>query len=269
MALTILCGLDRTGKSTVAAYYESLGCQVIHQSAPKKGISRDEFIQEQIDIITSAASKDVVLDRSYYGEAFIWPQIYGRTPLIDSDDIDILREIEDSVGVRRILMYDNNLETHWKRCVDNKEPLTKIQFVKARALYSQMSSKYGFELVTLQNFIKQFPEAEKFNQPTSISEQIEPSILPLVESIAEDGTKIYQLTTEQKKLERANAINDILSKRILKAKNGIYDELENDIRLFLNTKLGKLFGSGTQELLLTPEETKFFKMMYKRAIEKQ
>lgn len=269
MALLILEGLDRTGKSSIASYYQSLGYKVIHQSAPTKGITRDEFLQDQLDIITSAASQDVVLDRSYYGEAFIWPNVYGRTPLINEDDIEILKEVEDSVGVRRILMYDSNLEAHWKRCVDNKEPLTKVQFSRARAAYSQMASTYGFELVTLQNFIKQFPDAEEFcnSLPQETVETKEP--LPIVESIAEDGSKVYQLTAEQKKLERANAINDILSKRILKAKNGIYDELENDIRSFLNTKLGKLFGSGTQELLLTPEETKFFKMMYKRAIEKQ
>lgn len=45
------------------------------------------------------------------------------------------------------------------------------------------------------------------------------------------------------KLDRANAINDVLAKRIIKGKGGVYDELERSVRGYLNTELGKLFGA--------------------------
>ena len=73
---------------------------------------------------------------------------------------------------------------------------------------------------------------------------------------------------EQHKLEVANAVNDILSKRILKAKGNVYDDIENEMRAFLNSKLGKLLGGGFGETSLNSEEVRFYKEMYKRAIDK-
>lgn len=268
MALIILEGLDRTGKSTIASYYESQGYEVIHLSAPPKGITTDQYLQDMVDIVSMASTRDIIMDRSHYGET-VWPFVYGRPPILNEEEINVIREIEDSVGTKRILMYDSNLEAHWKRCVDNNEPLTKAQFSRARGLFSQMAQRYDFELVTLQNFIKQFPDAEHFMQSTPPSKGTLPEISLKEEKVeAYESNGQYSLTTEQKKLERANAINDILSKRILKPKNGIYDDLENEIRSFLNTKLGKLFGGNIQELSLTPEEIKFYKTMFKRATEK-
>ena len=79
---------------------------------------------------------------------------------------------------------------------------------------------------------------------------------------------IVEKTPEQLKLEKANAINEILSKRILKQKGDAYDSLEQEIRLFLNTKLGQLFGTNTtdQSLSLSKEEIVFYKTMFKRAM---
>lgn len=282
MSLIILCGLDKTGKSTVAAYYESLGYQVIHQSAPRKGITKDEYLQEQIDIITSAAAKDVILDRSYYGE-LIWPKIYDRSPMLDSDDLEMLREIEESVGTKRILMTDNNVEAHWKRCVDNNEPLTKLQFTKARSLYSNMAQTYDFEVITLQQFLKQFPDAEQFtvtvnsgtvNHITIDNAEFDITSTRNLETgsvRANDATqaKYPQKTKEQLTLEKANAINDILSKPILKSKGDIYLSLETDIRKFLNAELGKLLGNKQEDTVsFSKEEIVFYKNMFKRAMEK-
>lgn len=270
MSLIILEGLDRTGKSTVASYFETLGFEVVHMSAPPKGISRDQYLQEMVDLVSSAASKDVVFDRSAYGE-LIWPQVYNRKPILLEEDLEILREIEDSVETRRILMHDTDFNAHWKRCVDNKEPLDKGQFVRARALYSEMAEKYGFERVTLQQFIKQYPEAAsvRTESPAAVNNDSSQSVDN--ENVTKDvpnQIKGPQKTKEQLKLEKANAINDILSKRILKVKGSTYDELENDIRLFLNDKLGKLLGSASQELSLSKEEIMFYKQMYARAISK-
>jgi hypothetical protein len=173
-------------------------------------------------------------------------------------------------------MYDSDMEAHWKRCVENNEPITKAQFTKARSLYSQMSHRYGFEMITLPKFTKQFPEAEQF-----VSKQ-EPSSSPSLpsHSATEDRTILIEnselkpasndnpKTPEQLKLEKANVINEVLSKRILKLKGPVYDELEVDLRDFLNTKLSKLLGGTSKEPSLTAEEIKFYKAMYIRALNK-
>lgn len=231
-----------------------------------------------IDLLSQGAHKDIVLDRTHYGE-LIWPQVYGRKALLDEEQIDILREVEDSVGVQRIWMTDDNLTAHWQRCVDNKEPLDKAQFTRARGLYSSLAQKYGFEKVTLQTFVKQFPDAQSIIDQNKASE-LESKTLQVTTSgsnttvtevdttkpISSTNSKYPSKTPQQHKLEVANAINEILSKRILKTKNSVYDDIENELRNFLNTKLGKLLGgSDSNELQLTQDEIKFYKAMYVRA----
>lgn len=276
MALVLLEGLDRTGKSTVAAYFETLGFEKIHMSAPVKGTTPDQYMQQMMDLLQSAATRDIVLDRTHYGE-LVWPQIYNRKALLDEEMIDALREIEDAVGVQRIWMTDDNLSAHWQRCVDNKEPLDKAQFTRARGLYSTVAQKYGFEKVTLQTFVKQFPDAQAVVDQMN-GQQLEQKTLQVstttdTVSDTESNPPTASLknsgkTPQQHKLEVANAINDVLSKRILKTKGDIYDDIENEIRYFLNSKLGKLLGGNeTSELSLTQEEIRFYKAMYKRAIQ--
>jgi hypothetical protein len=274
MALVLLEGLDRTGKSTVASYFETLGFEIIHMSAPAKGTTADQYLQEMVDLISSAATKDIVLDRTHYGE-LVWPQIYNRKALLSEEDIDVLREIEDTVGVQRLWMTDDDLKGHWQRCVDNKEPLDKVQFTRARSLFSTMAQKYGFEKVTLQTFVKQFPDAQALIDKQTAA-NLENNTLTVKSGETSGSLKVENLNTplslsktpEQHKLEVANAINDILSKRILKTKSTIYDDIENEMRLFLNTKLGKLLGGSSNELSLNPDEIKFYKEMYKRALTK-
>lgn len=274
--LVILEGLDRTGKTTVAEYFASQGYEVVHMSAPAKNLTPDLFLQEMIDLISSAATRDICLDRSYYGESCIWPEIYGRKSLLSEDDLEILREIEESVGVQRVYMFDPKVEEHWKRCVDNNEPLTKAQFTKARSLYSNMASKYNFELVTLPAFLKEYPQAGELdvvkevveNKKSETGDEKTSSSNKLNTFTEETRDMAVQKTAEQLKLEKANAINDVLSKRILKQKGDIYDALENDIRIYLNNKLGQLFGTISQDQRpsLTQEEIAFYKTMFKRAM---
>ena len=270
MSLILLEGIDKVGKTTVASYFETLGYERVHLSAPTKGTTSDQYLQEMVELVSSAATKDITLDRSHYGE-LIWPQIYGRKPLLDEEAIDAIREIEESVGVQRIWMTDSNVEAHWKRCFDNKEPLDKVQFTRARALYSSMAHKYNFEPITLQSFIKKFPEAQEIvdQQDTAILETKTLQVPDKDSSeIVESISNVFKKTPEQHKLEVANVINDILSKRILKGKSGIYDDLENELRLFLNAKLGKLLGGGTSEVILSLDEVKFYKAMFKKAMNK-
>lgn len=256
MSLIILEGLDRTGKSSVAAHFQAKGFELVHQSAPEKGTTADLFLEEQMQLISRASSQDIVLDRSYYGE-LVWPEIYGRESLLSEESIEALRELEESVGVTRILMIDPNIEAHWKRCVDNKEPLTKPQFVRARTLFSAMADKYSFERKTIHNF----PEIVVAQPEVKVTESSQVVI----------AAPVQKLTNEQLKLETANAINDILGKRIIKQKGQIYDKIEINLRTFLNTELGKILGTKTEntQSQFSGEEVELLRFFCKKLKEKQ
>ncbi len=255
MALIILEGLDRTGKSSVAAHFEAKGFEVVHQSAPAKGMNADVYLEEQMQLISQAAHKDIILDRSYYGE-MVWPQVYSRDSLLSEEGLEALRELEESVGTTRILMHDPNVEAHWKRCVDNKEPLTKPQFIKARSLFSTMADKYGFERKTLLDF----PEVPVVLQKPKADDRVLEATAPT-----------QKLTAEQMKLETANAINEILGKRIVKQKGPIFDKIEINLRTFLNTELGKILGTKTENIpsQFTNEEVELLRFFLKKLKENQ
>lgn len=258
MSLIILEGLDRTGKSSVAAYFQGKGYELVHQSAPPKGMNADNFLEEQMQLVSSATTKDIVLDRSYYGE-LVWPQVYGRDSLLSEESLEILRELEEQVGTTRILMHDPNVEAHWKRCVDNKEPMNKQQFVKARALYAGLADKHGFEKKTLLDF----PEVPMI--PQEVAKPVEATEKQRTTDLAP------RLTKEQVKLETANCINDILSKRIIKQKGQIYDQIEINLRTYLNTELGKILGTKTENMAgqFTGEEVELLRFFCKKLKEKQ
>ena len=244
MALIILEGLDRTGKSSVAQMFERQGFELIHLSAPSKlmsepGYEGPTYLEQMVELLSGCSGHNVVLDRSHYGE-LIWPQVYGRQSLLSDEDVEYLREIEANLDVTRILMHDPNNEAHWQRCVENKEPLTKPQFVKARSLFSSMADKYGFDRKTL----KDFPDAE---QPLPVDKSSKPAdggqkLSEATGSTQEAGSnknKDVSKTKEQLKLERANIINEVLEKRIIKGRGPMYDDVERSVRHFLNIELGK------------------------------
>lgn len=237
MALIILEGLDRSGKSTVAELYKEQGYKVVHQSAPSPKLTQDLYLEEQMQLVASAAHHNVVLDRSYYGE-LIWPLIYQRDSLLTEEGLDALRELENTVGTTRILMYDPHIEKHWQRCVDNKEPLTKVQFIQANKLYNTLVEKYGFTRKSLTDFVL-LPETVPTVQGIKRDTAIPPSQCT-------DNEEQDRKTATHQKLEQANAINKVLAKRILKQKGPSFDKLEEVIRTFLNNELAKIFGEKSK-----------------------
>ena len=137
----------------------------------------------------------------------------------------------------------------------------------------------------MQTFLKQFPDAQKI-----VDDQKAGALADKTVTVAVSGSGDQQTTTvvdtsgpaisstaskypnkspQQHTLEVANAISEILSKKILKTKSPVYDDIENEMRHFLNSKLGKLLGgNSSSELSLSQEEIKFYKTMYKRANDK-
>jgi len=239
-------------------------------SAPAKGTSSSAYLGEMVDLLMSFSGRDVVLDRSHYGE-LVWPLVYGREALLNEEDMESLRELEDSLDTTRVLMHDPNTEAHWKRCVDNKEPLTKAQFVKARTLYSAMADKYAFTRKTLGDF----PEAAAIAAQVASTATTKAAVdsapaqaaSPSSSSIPTPKTDVR--TPQQQKLDKANAINEVLSKRIIKGKGQMFDDLERSVRGFLNTELGKIFGTTSSATGFSNEEVELLKFFCERLKNKE
>lgn len=275
MAFIILEGVDRSGKSTLAKAYESQGYKYIHFDAPDKkytkpGYTGPSYLDDMIDLLVSLSGQDVVFDRSWYGE-IVWPQVYGRRSLLTDEDIEVLQEIESNNSPTRILMYDTNVESHWKRCVDNKEPLSRTQFDSAYQLYDHAASKYQFTKLTKQDV----DHLLKDNTKTEVQEQMQTAASTIEQTENESNVvKIetpHKLTAEQLKLQQANAINDIMSSRIVKKKGSEYDIVETKIRSFLNVELSKLLGTdkAQEKPLFSEEEITLLKALVNRIREKR
>ena len=269
MPWIILEGLDRTGKSTVADLYKEKGFEIIHMSAPDKkylepGYVGPGYVDELMELYVNNSGKDVVFDRSPYGE-FVWPDVYNRNPQLSEDDVDALVEIEEQNQTHRILMFDKNVDIHWRRCVENNEPLDKKQFIKARALFEKMSSSYNFEKKELTDFVS--PDKLYKRKDSSIRDQLKddkPEEAPVI-NIPE--AKQNKNNSPISKLEKANAINSVLAARIIKKRGEVFDGLENDVREFLTDRLNVLLGGESKSF--TAIEVEILKLYCKRIKDKQ
>jgi hypothetical protein len=187
---------------------------------------------------------------------------------LDDESIDILREIEANMDITRILMYDPDSKTHWERCVANNEPMDQKQFVKARTLFSAMADKYDFVRKT----IKDFPDAVQplpANQDKLVDANSNAKTSDSAEEAGDNKANGLAKSKEQLKLERANVINEVLSKRIIKGKGPMYDEVERNVRHHLNQELGKILGTSAPSQTLTNEEVELLKFFCKRLKEKE
>jgi len=292
MAFIILEGLDRSGKSTIAEHYKKLGYKIIHMSAPDKkyfqpGYNGESYLEEMVALYTKHAGSNVLFDRSVWGE-LIWPNVYGRQAMLSEEDLEYLTGIERNNDVERILMYDANIDAHWQRCVDNKEPLTRQQFGRANIFYERLVKDYGFTKKQLSDF-PGFEHIRSGRDESRASKEISSNDGELSKSSGNSDATWTSTTTTivgedvslrsvsrassdvgsiEDKLERANAIRSLLQGQILKKKGGSYDDLELILREFLQQELDKLFTPqrGNQEL--TDEEISVLKLYVKRIKEK-
>jgi len=256
MGLILLGGIDRTGKTTVASSLEKKGYLSYHMSAPDKkyynpDYSGPSYVEEYIDLLMSFQGKDVVMDRFWDGE-LVWPHIYSRKPLLSEEDIEVIREIERSMDVEYVILHDPNTESHWQRCLDNKEPLTKAQFLKARALYDKAVDKYSFQKKTMFDMLPELNRSLMKEQDRTLIEN-------------QENKKSLELA----KLDKANAINDVLSKRLIKNKGQVYDDLETDVRNFLMAQLSNIFNNQPKDYSLSKEELLIIKTLVKKIKEKE
>jgi len=280
MSWIILEGIDRSGKSSVANIYKAKGFELVHMDAPnkkymEKGYSGPSYLDEMMDMYLSYDNRDIIFDRSIYGEC-IWPHVYGRTPMLSEEDFEILKEFEDRNQVERILMVDPDKDGHWKRCVDNKEPLNLNQFKIADKLYTKLAHEHLFIPRQLSDFKRlDQPKVEPAeSDSTAVDKEEKPIDVRKAkdDSSTDNSSSASQVQKEAEasklKLEKANAINQILSKRVVRQKGEIFDILEKDIRTHLETLLSSIFGTNTEEETFSLNEIQILKMFVRRLEEK-
>lgn len=287
MTWIILEGIDRSGKSTVAEAYKADGYEVIHFSAPDKKFSQEgytgpSYLDEILDLLVEKNGKDVVWDRSWYGE-MVWPAVYNRKPLLSEDDFEVIQDFESRNSANKILMIDPDAKGHWKRCVDNKEPLNSTQFTVASRIYNQLAHKQNFMPRELKDFHNVLAKTENNKQADTNTQQDQsnasgqPKAPNASAKSASDnkavkgGTSARQngALTEVEKLEKANAINEILTSRLIKKQGPAFEKLESDIKAFLQEQLSSIFNGGTTNTSLTSEDVAVVKMFVQRLKDKE
>lgn len=292
MAWILLEGLDRSGKSSVAEYYKGQGYEVVHMSAPDKKYFRDDYggesyLEEVMRMYSKYDGKDVIFDRTPYGE-LIWPNIYTRLPLLNEEDLEYLGQMERNNEASKILMFDSNTDAHWQRCVNNKEPLNRQQFGRANIFYERLHNDYGFvkkELPDFPEIMSVRPESDatksvdqvqsadgslqKSNGDSdSTGTNNETSSVGGSESLCSDEGIHSDVGSVEDRLERANAIRALLSGKIVKKKGDVYDDLESSIRGYLQRELDGIFTTKLPSAALTNDEVTILKVYAQRIKEK-
>jgi thymidylate kinase len=287
MTWILLEGLDRSGKTSVANHYKKLGYQIVHMSAPDKkyfkpGYNGESYLEEMVELYSSLEGKKVLFDRTTYGE-LIWPNVYGRNPMLSEEDIDYLSGIERNNGAERILMYDANVEMHWKRCVDNNEPLTRQQFGRANIFYDRLVKDYGFIKKQLSDFpglgdtadISGRSSIGNVHQDLSSVREDDANSSVAGSSnrgssvggqnkLSNDKATVSTIESVEDRLEKANAIRTLLQGPVLKKKGGAFDNLEQNVRDFLQTQLDELFEGPKKTNDFSDEETAILKLYVAR-----
>lgn len=275
----VLEGLDRTGKSTVADHFVSEGFTYVHFMAPDKkykdpSYSGPSYLEDTMAMLKEYDGQDVVFDRSWYGE-MVWPKVYGRDPQLSIDELSLIKRLEAKNNVKKYLMIDSEVEAHWQRCVDNKEPLDRQQFNAASRLFGRMAHTQEFIPMSLGDFNAQIagntweadtPVEEGNADAQGAVDNVETPSPAVLKKQAEPIPRKSETPTQIKeKLEKANAINSILSKRIVKQKGLIFDAIEGEIKNFLGARLSELMGTGApQAESLSKDEVQMLKMFCKQ-----
>ena len=271
MAWILLEGLDRSGKSTVAEMYKKMGYEIVHMEAPSKkfsqpGYSGESYLEEIVNIYNIYGGKDVLFDRTIYGEE-IWPEIYNRMPQLNAEDFEYLQRLEYNNDAVRFLMYDEDVEAHWKRCVDNKEPMNRVQFVTAGRLYEQMATKHNFQKRQLGDFDTTAIEADDGSQDNNETTRDVSTAGDLRQDKGPNEDELRGTITLEEKLERANAIRSLLKSPIIKKKGDVFKTLEKDINSFLEKELQEIFSEPKKQDF-TQEEVQILKLTAQRMRDK-
>jgi hypothetical protein len=277
MAFILIEGLDRSGKTSVANKFKEDGFKIVHMSAPDKkyyeeGYSGESYFEEIVRMYDKYQGQDVVFDRTPYGE-YVWSNVYNRASLLSEEDFEYLSQLEENNEVVKVLMYDENKEAHWQRCVADNEPLDRRQFIHANRLYDDLVRKYGFQRRQLKDFELAPTESEGDktdedgitienggNINTSESK-------PKSEPKNTDVQHISDVASLEYKIERANAIRVLLQTKIVKKKDDVYRSLEQDIKTFLNKELENIFKDKNEETF-TSDEVQILKLYVQRIKEK-
>lgn len=143
MALIVIEGVDRTGKSTLAdkmpqtlSRLNGRGTRVIHAERPESPRAVDEYLEPILKYVPNA-SRNVVLDRSFVGES-VWPTLFSRTPALTPGEYALLVAAYASKGAL-FVMCERPLDEIHAEFVEARppEPLPTALVPAADAMFRQ------------------------------------------------------------------------------------------------------------------------------------
>lgn len=141
MALVLLEGLDRTGKTTLAeALADVLHAPLIHKSAPAQPDGLTEYLAPLAHFDREVES--LILDRWHWGE-MVWPGVYGRAPLMGPREFAYVERRLACLGAV-VVLCTGDLGQVWRRIADEPdEPLAQLEhgrskFIAAAEVYERL-----------------------------------------------------------------------------------------------------------------------------------
>jgi len=253
MGWIFLTGIDKINKKKVSDFFCKKGYTSIDIPIPNKkylkiDYSGPTYENELLDLYLKYDGQDIVWNRTPH-EEHMWSTIYNTKILIPKEELDEFVGIGEQNNAVYYLVQDDDLTEQWKRCLEANEITSKEDYKTARILFENMASEFGFiKISNVDDFIKTKTTEKKPVVKKTITkiEDIKPTLAEHIE--AENEEYILLKTPEQVRLEKANAISSLLDKRILKKTGEHYDNIENEVREFLNGKLSTLLGISSESI---------------------
>lgn len=152
MALIIIEGVDRTGKTTLAnnlkQYFErrddDRNTTLLHFSAPEKP-ALEEYLTHFAIMGYDPARHNLIIDRHYLGEA-VWPNIFGRKPLMSGAERALIELFLISRGALLVLAERDSASL---REAMEGEPIDADQALRAQRMFEQ---EFDLALVTKRQY---------------------------------------------------------------------------------------------------------------------
>lgn len=276
----IICleGTDRSGKSTIAEHYKQLGFEVIHFSAPDKKYFKSDYCgpsyaEDQLDLIATFHDKDVILDRTPHLGELVWPTIYNRKPALDQVDIEYIHEMLSKMGAQFWILHDDDITAHWQRCVNNKENLTRIQFEQARHIYTQIAHELEIPMISMPKYMQSIGKQDTKEVAENVAIDDSESTVCIKDAQVSISPELFKKTEPPPildlesplgRLDYANKLNKVLSKRIIRTTDPVSDIIESELREFLETKIAALLGDSVRHNGFTQDEIQILKQFCKQ-----
>lgn len=219
----------------------SLSCIKDHYLPNASFITKaNSYYEHWVKLLTLAdgMAEPAAIFGSYVTEFVAIAPSLGKPSRLSEEEFFLLEELSEEIGAKRVLITPSDAsekEVIAQIASSYSKRFTNFSAMESVKIYNSMRSLVdrGYEVLTVKSIVG--GEVDKtVKKPQDDLMSLPDPKAPLVSS--DLSADVFS------RLEMANAINDVLSKRIIKKQGGAYDEIERHSREYLKAKLEGLFN---------------------------